>query len=145
MRALEVCGQEPAVSIAASTRLGWGMSEYGYAGRLKGKPVEVIEGVTTGLPIPATAEIVLEGELLSPKKELRSEGPFGEWTGHYGRGRFQGKNLVVKVNAIMHRHQPIIEGAPPLLDRRSQLASIIRKSAELWNELDKNIKGVMGV
>ena len=139
------CGQEPAVSIAAGTRLSWGMSEYSYAGWLKGKPVEVIEGVTTRLPIPATAEIVLEGELLSPEKELRPEGPFGEWTGHYGRGRFQGKNLVIKVKAILHRHQPIIQGAPPLLDRKSQLASIIRKSAELWNELDRNIKGVMGV
>lgn len=139
------CGQEPAVSIAAGTRISWGMSEYGYAGWLKGKPVEIVEGVTTGLEIPATAEIVLEGELLSPEKELIPEGPFGEWSGHYGQGRFQGRNLVIKVKAIMHRSQPIIQGAPPLLDRKSTLASIIRKSAELWEELDRNIKGVAGV
>lgn len=139
------CGQEPAVSIAAGTRLSWGESEYGYAGWLKGAPVEIIEGVVTGLPLPATAEIVLEGDLLSPEKELRPEGPFGEWSGHYGQGRFQGKNLVVRVRAILHRHQPIIEGAPPLLDRKSHLSGIIRKSAELWDELDRNIKGVTGV
>ncbi len=139
------CGQEPALSLAAGTRTGWGQSEYGYAGWLKGSPVEVVKGPTTGLPIPATAEIVIEGGLVSPEKQLMPEGPFGEWTGHYGTGRFQGKNPVIKATAILHRRWPIIQGAPPLRDTKSHLTRIIRKSAELWEELDRNIRGITGV
>ena len=47
-----------------------------------GEPVEVIKGEFTGLPIPASAEIVLEGECVAGNE--KTEGPFGEWTGYYG-------------------------------------------------------------
>ena len=47
---------------------------------MRGTPVEVIQGPVTGLPIPANAEIVIEG-FVEPDNE-RIEGPFGEWTGY---------------------------------------------------------------
>ena len=60
-------GQEPALFEASGTNLSWGVSEYGFAGWIRGAPVEVTRAITTDLPIPATAEVVLEGEMLSPE------------------------------------------------------------------------------
>ena len=71
---------------------------------MRGKPVEVINGPVTGLPIPANAEIVLEG-FVEPGNE-RVEGPFGEWTGYYasdaaaGAGaRHQGGLLIATIRS----------------------------------------------
>ncbi len=73
-----VCGIEPVLFAAASLGLPWGVSEYDFAGHVAGKPFEVVAGEHTGLPIPAHAEIVLEGEMPPPDVESRPEGPFGE-------------------------------------------------------------------
>ena len=48
----------------------------------KGAPVEVFPGPVTGLPLPARAEIILEGELLPINQHTLPEGPFGEFTGY---------------------------------------------------------------
>jgi UbiD family decarboxylase len=53
------------------------------AGSLLGNPVELVVGKHTGLPIPAAAELVVEGEIPPISEEAREEGPFGEWTGYY--------------------------------------------------------------
>ena len=60
-------GQDPALLVAAGTNLPWGSSEYGFTGWLRGEPVEVVKGEYTDLPIPATAEVVLEGDMLPPE------------------------------------------------------------------------------
>lgn len=140
------CGQEPFVWGIAHTFSPWGTSEYDVAGGLRGEPYEVIRGVVTDIPIPAAAEIALEGELLSPEVALLEEGPFGEWPGHYGRGRYLGKSPVFKVKAILHRNNPIITGTPPYIPiASSSLGGHIRKAANVWNELDRQVPGVKGV
>jgi len=63
--------------------LPWGVSEFDVTGFLKGKPIQVVKGKATGLPIPATAEIAVEGFAPPPSEDVRPEGPFGEWTGYY--------------------------------------------------------------
>ena len=63
------CGQDPLLWAASNFPVPWGLSEYDYAGGLRGKPVEVVEGPYTGLPLPTHAEIVLEGEFLPPGQE----------------------------------------------------------------------------
>jgi len=140
------CGQEPFLWGACHTFHPWGVSEYDYAGGLRGKPYEVVAGEFTGLPIPATAEIALEGELLSPDVELKVEGPFGEWPGHYGRGRYMGKTPVFKIKAIYHRHDPILMGTPPFIPPATfTLGEHIRRAASIWSELDRQVPGVKGV
>ncbi len=139
------CGQDPAIYAASTSSLGWGSSEYNYAGWLRGEPVQVIDGPVTGLPISATAEIALEGELLPPEKELMQEGPFGEWTGHYGIGKWGGRDLVFKVKSVMHRDEPIITGNPPLLGEEGGVGGNLRKAAIVWDELDKQVPGIKGV
>ncbi len=103
-------GQDPAIYMAGSLEIPWGMSEYDWVGGVKGRPVEVIEGPVTGLPIPAEAEIVVEG-FVDPAYKL-PEGPFGEWTGYYASA--QREEPVVKVEALYHRNQPILLGSPPV-------------------------------
>jgi len=138
------CGQAPLLYAAAGWRgLSWGVSEYDFAGGLGNKPIEVVRGVITDLPIPATAEIVLEGELMSPEVETLTEGPFGEWPGYYN-GPFQ--EPVFHVKSILHRNNPIIQGAPPSrFPGVWTLGGHLQKAATLWNELDAQMHGVMGV
>ena len=113
-----------------------------------GEPIEVVRGVSTDLPIPATAEIVLEGEVVPPEVETRPEGPFGDWSGHYDGGLKHGVRQMpaVRIKSILHRNDPIIQGSPPaVLPRIWTLGRHILISATLWNELDRQIPGVQGV
>jgi 4-hydroxy-3-polyprenylbenzoate decarboxylase len=105
-------GQDPALYLAAAQREPWGVGELNVAGWLRGEPVEVLKGEKTGLPIPAHAEIVVEGEILPIEKESRPEGPFGERTGYYATGTRN--EPVVRVLSLLHRNDPIIQGDPPL-------------------------------
>ena len=78
-----VNGEDPALFIAGFEYLPAGQSEYDFAGAIKGAPIEIMPGPQTGLPIPAHAEIILEGELLPTSEATLPEGPFGEFTGYY--------------------------------------------------------------
>src|SRR6266536_727160 len=77
---------DPLLFTLAHTKVAWGNSELDYAGGLLGRPLEIIRGPLTGLPIPAGSEIVIEGEVPPPKIDSRAEGPFGEWPGYYSGG-----------------------------------------------------------
>ncbi len=139
------CGQEPTLWAASHfDGIPWGLSEYDFAGGLRGKPVQVTKGITTDLPIPATAEIVLEGEIVPPEVETRKEGPFGEWCGYYAGG--VRPIPAVRIKSILHRDHPILQGNPS--HRLASLWSVgkhIQKAAFLWNELDRQLAGIKGV
>ena len=98
--------------LAAAPMLGQkrGLFKYELVGHVRGAPVEVVREQVTGLPIPATAEIVIAGEVPPPEVESRDEGPFGEWTGYYASGTRP--EPVIKVKALYHRNNPIILGMP---------------------------------
>jgi len=138
------CGQDPALFAASGWEgIPWSVSEYDFAGGLRGAPVEVTQGITTDVPIPATAEIVLEGELMPPEVETRTEGPFGEWWGYASGSRTQ---AVCRITSILYRNNPILQGNPPsVLPSVWTLGRHIQKSASLWSELDRHIPGVKGV
>lgn len=140
-----VCGEDPMLWSASITDIPRGVSEYDYTGWVRGKPVEVVRGETVDLPIPATAEIVLEGEFTSPEGETRIEGPFGEWEGYYAGGARP--HPVIKVKAILHRDNPILMGSPPAVAQYDMQDGVgIIKSARLWDELDRQVQGgVKGV
>jgi UbiD family decarboxylase len=138
------CGQDPMLWAASNFPVPWGVSEYDYAGGLRQAAVEVVKGPHTGLPIPAHAEVVLEGELLPRGREPeRPEGPFGEWTGYYHPSKPQ---PPVRITSVLHRNDPILQGAPPLLTPFDYaLGRHIRRSAVVWDLLDREIPGVRGV
>ena len=138
-----VCGADPLLTSVAGWRIPWGMSEYDYAGWWKKKPVEVVKGPTTGLPIPSHAEIVLEGEIVPPEVDTRVEGPFGEFTGHYAPA---GTAPAFRVKGVLHRNDPIILGVLPYLGPGiSTWVGEALSAARIWNALDRIIPGVKGV
>ncbi|HWP57028.1 MAG TPA: UbiD family decarboxylase [Candidatus Acidoferrales bacterium] len=136
-------GQDPALLVAAGTNLPWGSSEYGFAGWLRGEPVEVTRGEYTGLPIPATAEVVLEGDMLPPEAGQEIEGPFGEFSGYYGGGARPAP--VTKIHSVLFRKDPIVLGAPPLPPGENY-GVLSSRAILIWNELEAlGIPNIMGV
>ncbi|MCL5961556.1 MAG: UbiD family decarboxylase [Chloroflexi bacterium] len=139
-------GHAPPVFIGAAIDAPWGVSEYKIAGELNGGPIPVVRGHYTGLPVPATAEVVLEGEIPPPAVECHDEGPFGEATGYYASGTTPNEP-VIKLKCIMHRNDPIIQGAPPMVptQRRGHFPFLYR-CVNIWNDLEKcGISDIQGV
>jgi 4-hydroxy-3-polyprenylbenzoate decarboxylase len=96
-------GADPLCSLAAATPFRKGESEVDYAGGLLQEAVELVKCETSGLLVPAHAEIILEGEILPDS--LLLEGPFGEYTGYRTPERREVPTCRVK--AITHRNNPI--------------------------------------
>ena len=111
-----VFGEDPLSFMVSHSKIPWGHTELEQIGGLRGRPLEVIKGPITGLPIPAHAEIAIEGEVPPPKEEARDEGPFGEWPGYYSGGTIgTGEpQPVIRVKAIYYRNNPIIHGDAPM-------------------------------
>ncbi len=138
-------GQEPHLFAAASANVPWGVSEFDFAGHAKGRPIEVIKGEVTGLPIPATAEIAIEGFAPPPSVDSRKEGPFGEWSGYYASG--SRNEPVVRIEAIYHRSSPIVLAVPPTEPGGSGTFAIpIHTASTLWSALEKSgMQGIKGI
>jgi 4-hydroxy-3-polyprenylbenzoate decarboxylase len=137
----------PLVFSLAHTKLPWGRSELEQVGGLMGRPLEVLKGPLTGLPIPAGAEIALEGEVPPPAEESRPEGPFGEWPGYYSGGTLgTGEpQPVIKVRAVYHRNDPILEEEAPLWTGAMKIDGN-PSAGILWDQLEKaGIQNVVGV
>ena len=105
-------GADPATILGAVTPVPDSLSEYAFAGLLRGNKTEVVKSLTNNLQVPASAEIVLEG-YIAPD-EYADEGPFGDHTGYYNEvDRFP----VFTVTTITHRKNPIYHstytGRPP--------------------------------
>jgi 4-hydroxy-3-polyprenylbenzoate decarboxylase len=109
MPVVVLVGMDPLLFLASSLEMAPGVSELEWAGGMRGRPIECLTGPHTGLPIPARAEIALEG-FLHPDLRL-PEGPFGEWTGYYASATRD--EAVLEVAAVYQRDDPIILGVPP--------------------------------
>jgi UbiD family decarboxylase len=137
-----VLGCEPATWMAAPSAAKTGVSEYEYAGALRGEPLEIIRAPFTGLPVPATSEIVIEGEMPPPEEESHVEGPFGEWPGYYTHS---GNECVVRVKRLLYRNDPILLGNPPLLPITERYG-IPLYAARIWDHLEQcGISDIHGV
>lgn len=102
-------GHDPLLLVTAGTEVPAGVSELEYAGAVRGRPVDVVRGELTGLPVPAGSELAVEGWLYPDRRE--PEGPFGEWTGYYSGSKEP--VLTLDIQRIYHRENPIQLGAPP--------------------------------
>ena len=95
-------GADPATTLAAVTPIPDTLSEYAFAGLLRGKKTKVCTCMGNDLQVPENAEIILEGVIKSG--EMADEGPFGDHTGYYNEvERFP----VFTVERITHRQDPI--------------------------------------
>ena len=105
-------GADPATILGAVTPVPDTLSEYGFAGLLRGDNTEVVKCISNDLQVPASAEFVLEGYI--EPGELAPEGPYGDHTGYYNEvDNFP----VFTVTHITHREDPIYHstytGRPP--------------------------------
>jgi UbiD family decarboxylase len=138
-----VHGEDPALFIAGFEYLPAGQSEYEFAGAIRGTPVEIYPGPQTGLPLPAHAEIVLEGRLLPMSETTLPEGPFGEFTGYYASEARPAP--VMEVTGVLHRSDPILLGSPPMKPPRFHFGLPLR-AATIWQNLDAaGVTDVVGV
>ena len=105
-------GADPATILAAVTPVPDSLSEYGFAGLLRGDKTEVVKCIGSDLQVPASAEYVLEG-YLKPGEEA-DEGPFGDHTGYYNEVE---SFPVFTIERLTHRKDPIYHstytGRPP--------------------------------
>ena len=110
--AAAVIGADPGTILAAVTPVPDTMSEYQFAGLLRGRRVELVDCVSVPLKVPATAEIVLEG--LVSLEDYGDEGPYGDHTGYYNAVE---PFPVFTITAMTMRRQPIylstFTGRPP--------------------------------
>jgi UbiD family decarboxylase len=97
-------GTEPVLPMVAGAKIPAGWNEYDFAGALRGEPLDLVRGSTVDLPVPAHAEIVLEGVVRID--ELKLEAPFGEFHGAYGGYQY---SPIFEVNAITFRTDPIYD------------------------------------
>jgi 4-hydroxy-3-polyprenylbenzoate decarboxylase len=127
-----VIGADPVVLMTATSPVPFGTDELAVAGALRESPLEVVPCVSVPLEVPASAEIVIEGQLLPD--DLMDEGPFGEFTGYYG-GPTEPRQ-VIRVTAITHRDRPILqqtyEGRPP---HESAILTGVPREAELMRQI----------
>lgn len=107
-----VIGADPGTILAAVTPVPDTLSEYQFAGLLRGKKVELVDCKTVPLKVPAEAEIVLEGHV--SLDDYGDEGPYGDHTGYYNSVE---KFPVFTISAITMRRKPIylstFTGRPP--------------------------------
>ncbi len=108
-------GGDPTTIYSATSPLPYSFDELIFASFLREKPVEVVKAITNDLLVPAEAEIVLEGYVLSGEEKI--EGPFGDHTGYYTP---PDKYPIFHVEAITMREDPIypatVVGKPPMED-----------------------------
>ena len=95
-------GPDPVVMMAAAFR--YAGDEYEVAGSLRGAPIPVVKALTCDVMVPATSEIILEGEVLAGERQM--EGPMAEFTGHYSGAD---PKHVARITRITHRKQPIFQ------------------------------------
>lgn len=105
-------GADPATILAAVTPVPDSLSEYAFAGLLRGSKTEVATCLTNDLQVPASAEYILEGHITPD--DMADEGPFGDHTGYYNE---VDSFPVFTVTRITHRKDPIYHstytGRPP--------------------------------
>jgi 4-hydroxy-3-polyprenylbenzoate decarboxylase len=131
-------GIDPLLFLVGATSFPKTESEYEYYGGIAGEPADVFIGDVTGLPLPARAEIVVEGFVYPD--ETFAEGPFGEFTGYYARA---GENPYMRIEKLRFRDNPTLTCAlasePPLLWSSMRAAAI-------WADMERiGIPGIEGV
>jgi 4-hydroxy-3-polyprenylbenzoate decarboxylase len=137
------CGHDPLLFLVSHQEIDHEVDELAYAGGMRGRAIEVVKSELHGLPIPAYAELVLEGEMYGD--ELREEGPFGEFMGYYASNA---SNLpIVRIRRVYWRANPILTLAIPSRPPENfTFARAAVKSAMIWDEVEKaGLPGVTGV
>lgn len=139
-----VVGCDPLLFLMGAARVSAYESEYDLAGSIRGEPIEVVKAETNDLPVPATAEIVVEGEVDADK--FMEEGPFGEYTGYYSGVGTDPRNFI-DVKCVTYRNNPVFWGTTvgrAVTDTHMTMA--LTYGSTLWQQLDAmKIPGIQAI
>jgi len=102
LQAAIVVGASPIIGLVACTKVPYDVDEFSVAGGVAGEAIELVKCKTVDVEVPATAEIVIEGEF--PTDSMEREAPFGEFTGYMGMAMV---NPYFNVTCITHRRDAI--------------------------------------
>ncbi len=127
-----VVGSDPSIGFVSVSKMSETLDEFSIAGALRGEPVDLVPCETVPLEVPATAEIVLEGEI--PANVREPEGPFGEYTGYMGP---PGLQPVFNIKCMTFRNNPIYQAF--ISQRPPSESSCIRGVGREW-PLFKHLK-----
>ena len=136
-------GIDPVLFMLAAQAFGAKESELDVAGGMMGCGVELTDSETVGLPIPARAELVIEGTVR--QGDVLDEGPLGEFTGYYGRER--SPQPVIDVTALHMRKAPILTAALMAKYPSCEIGAYyaIMRSARILDDLERiGVPGVVG-
>jgi 2,5-furandicarboxylate decarboxylase 1 len=133
-------GNHPAVLVAANMYVDLGFDELEIAGGLLGSPLPLVGGKTVDVEVPASSEIVIEGEI-DPTR-LEEEGPFGEYSGLY---ESYGKSPLMRVIAVTHRRNPIFQVIFPSKHPEHLLTGSIAIEATVYEAVKRTIPGLKEV
>lgn len=140
MPAAIALGVDPVINLVSTTKMSSFMDdEFELAGGLRGEPVEMVRAKTVDLLVPATAEIILEGELDIDPAHARIEGPFAEWMGYYEEPMMLPQ---FHVTAITHRRDPTYQGC--ILGHPNNEGEMLRMpviQANNYNVLKRSVAG----
>jgi UbiD family decarboxylase len=137
-------GWDPVLPMVSCLPTAPGVCEYDLMGGIRQEPVELVKCETIDLEVPATAQIIIEGEINLDFESFQIEGPFGEFQGYYGS--LASKKPVVTWNCITCQDDPILqgtlEGMPINEDHHMESINL---SALCWKTLNERMRGVLGV
>lgn len=102
-----VLGVDPGLFLGSVLQVGEGIDKLESAGGLRGQAVQIADALTVDLPVPANAEMVLEGRILTGKRV--TEGPMGESSGVYTTSR----SFLIEVTTITHRRNYLYHALLP--------------------------------
>ena len=134
-----VIGHHPALLLAAASKIGGIGGELFIMGGLLQESVDVVQGETVDLPIPAHAEIVIEGKVFPG--ERHDEGPFGEWPRYYTGA---GEKPYMKVTAITMRRDAMFQDVAPAMAEHHILGALPRMGS-LYQRIKEVVPSVQNV
>lgn len=129
-------GVEPALPYVGAMPLPQGVDESHFLGSYFGEPLEVVRAETVDLPVPATAEIVIEGYISTSDDDLAMEGPMNEYPGYIATDA--SPKPVFHVSAVTHRNDailPVVAAGPPVEEDHTATGTM--HAAEILYNLTK--------
>ncbi len=132
-------GHHPSVAFASLYLGSMGENELEVAGGILGEPLKVTQGETVDLPVPADAEIVIEGTI--DPKNMATDGPFSEWAGYYG---IQFRCYLINVTCITMRKDAIYHDLAPS-QREHNLANALAQTNSVYQAVKSVVPTVKEV
>lgn len=133
-------GVHPLISLSSIGVIPIQIGKYEMVGGLLGESLEVVEGINIPLRIPAYADMVLEGEILSGVRE--PEGPFGEFTGY---SSYRSTQHVFVAHTLYHRESLLYQSVCAGLSAEHNTLLALPREADLFEALSRSTPGVRAV